>query len=810
MDLLVNEIDHLKINHVFRKLLGNEKASLYSYQEKVAEYLLCSGKNVILRAPTGAGKTWAALLPYLYARRFDLPFVDKVLYALPLRSLASQLYQSTADACEKNAKEFGDIAVKIQTGEQQDDPFFQGDIVFTTIDQLLSSYLLCPVSLPRQLANINAGALLGSLIVFDEFHLLDPARSMGTALEMLDRLNGLSRFVLMTATLTDNAISFLGKRLQNTVLVDLSAPEIRAVEGQKDEPTTRVWRYHDEPITAEDVLTNNHEGCTLVLTNTVSRAQQIYRQIEDLLRQCQSTVKAILLHSRFFSEDRIEKEKLINERLGKESRFRNNKFILVSTQVVEAGMDFSVDRLHSELAPINSLIQRAGRCARYGGRGTVDIYSVESDSPYKIAMDETAAFLSARQGDVFAYEQEREVVNRILGKHEEMVLSQYDNLSYRRNRVNFSMDGLLEGARDELIRDINSISVLLTTFPEKIHFDRSGVTPEMLSVPPGTLRYFLTEVSSAADGQWVAKVPVIDEAGDGEETRVYRFKWQEIDQKLPSTAWLVALNPAFARYCGKYGLQLGETGRESPITYSRQQRFSGYSYRRETFADHIRLVIKYHRQIMRQNRYAVALLAARLDLSIEDIDRAVLYAVLLHDVGKLTIRWQAIAKEWQKRKDPGAVLSEPLAHTDYDPARDWETQRALPRRPNHALEGAYAVCEHLSSDFDGKPELAACIYTAIARHHSGHGSQLRSFKLIPDAITVVNELLHEAGLSHMDALLDEPAPNICGAKGKFARILLQASKEEDQSWLPLYFFVVRQLRLADQAGSAEGGKRCDP
>ena len=58
-------------------------------------------------------------------------------------------------------------------------------------------------------------------------------------------------------------------------------------------------------------------------------------------------------------------------------------------------------------------------------------------------MDETADFLSTRQGDIFAYEQEREAVNKILGDHEKEVLSQYDNLLYRRNRVNLSMDGLL-------------------------------------------------------------------------------------------------------------------------------------------------------------------------------------------------------------------------------------------------------------------------------------------------------------------------------------------------------------------------------
>ncbi len=650
--------------------------------------------------------------------------------------------------------------------------------------------------------------MLGSLVVFDEFHLLDPDRSMGTAIEMLERLSGLCRFVLMTATLSDEAVSYLEKKLNSASVIDLSKTEIEAIEIRKDEPTIRFWRYHDQPMTAKDVLDQNHEGRTLVLTNTVNRAQQIYRQIEDLRKQRQSPTEVILLHSRFFPGDRNTKETLIKERLGKENRRQKVKFILVSTQVVEAGMDFSVDHLHSELAPINSLIQRAGRCARYGGKGTVDIYPVENNRPYEVSMEETAVYLAPRHGTAFAYTHEREAVNQVLGSYEQRVLAQYDNMLRRRNRVSLSQDGLLPGARDELIRDINSVNVLLTAAPEKIHFDKSGGAPEMLSAPLGTLRGFLTQAAAAAGEQWVAKMPVADQAGEN-ETRVYRFQWQKLDLKLLPAAWLVALNPAFTRYTCDLGLQLGEAGRDIPVIYNKLQRSSGYSYHRETFADHVRLVLKQNKQLMRHTRHAVTLLAAKLGLSIEDIERAALYAVLLHDVGKLSTGWQEAAKQWQEHKDPEVVLPEPLAHTDFDPGKDWESQRDFPRRPNHAVEGAYAVYHYLNRVLEGKPELAACIYTAIARHHSGHGAKLGNFNLIPDAVLSVNKLLREAGLPPADTLLDKPDPLTCGAQGEFAGDLLQASREEDQPWLPLYFFVVRQLRLADQAGSAEGGKPCN-
>ena len=84
------------------------------------------------------------------------------------------------------------------------------------------------------------------------------------------------------------------------------------------------------------------------------------------LAPCETDIH--LLHSRFYPRDRKNIEKELVLRLGKGRQDIKDNYILVSTQVVEAGMDFSVEHLYSELAPINSLIQRAGRCARYGSR----------------------------------------------------------------------------------------------------------------------------------------------------------------------------------------------------------------------------------------------------------------------------------------------------------------------------------------------------------------------------------------------------------------------------------------------------------
>ncbi len=91
-------------------------------------------------------------------------------------------------------------------------------------------------------------------------------------------------------------------------------------------------------------------------------------------------IKVALLHSRFFKTDRSVIEKNLQGWFGKESK--NLNAILVSTQVVEAGIDISCDVMHTELAPANSLIQRAGRCARYSGTGKVFIYELEDPANF--------------------------------------------------------------------------------------------------------------------------------------------------------------------------------------------------------------------------------------------------------------------------------------------------------------------------------------------------------------------------------------------------------------------------------------------
>lgn len=177
----------MDIKDTFQMMTGFEP---YKYQERLAEAIL-AGKNVILKAPTGSGKFYGALLPFVHARITGLEFPGKMIYSLPMRTLANSLYFSVKN---NSFLQNNEISTAIQTGEYKEDPLFKSDITFTTVDQSLSSGLGIPLSLPPRLSNINAASFMSSYLVFDEFHLFDWERSFSTILTYLKTISPLTRF----------------------------------------------------------------------------------------------------------------------------------------------------------------------------------------------------------------------------------------------------------------------------------------------------------------------------------------------------------------------------------------------------------------------------------------------------------------------------------------------------------------------------------------------------------------------------------------------------------------------------------------
>ena len=132
-------------------------------------------------------------------------------------------------------------------------------------------------------------------------------------------------------------------------------------------------------------LTQNG-GCLCVMLNTVKQAQAVYRELKQ---QCDASV--ILFHAQFPAKRRDEIETRCLRMFGKDKGERPQKAVLVATQVCEQSLDLDFDIMMTAIAPIDLILQRAGREQRHEGTARpehlsqpilyVMIPSIEQDIP---------------------------------------------------------------------------------------------------------------------------------------------------------------------------------------------------------------------------------------------------------------------------------------------------------------------------------------------------------------------------------------------------------------------------------------------
>lgn len=115
----------------------------------------------------------------------------------------------------------------------------------------------------------------------------------------------------------------------------------------------------------ELIESSAHEGhCLCWIRNTVDDATNVYRQLRQ--RSNIPPENLLLFHSRFAFTDRMEIENQVLEWFGKESTVEQRRGkVLIATQVIEQSLDIDLDVMISDLAPIDLLIQRAGRLQRH-------------------------------------------------------------------------------------------------------------------------------------------------------------------------------------------------------------------------------------------------------------------------------------------------------------------------------------------------------------------------------------------------------------------------------------------------------------
>lgn len=250
-----------------------------------------------------------------------------------------------------------------------------------TLDQVLMA------AMPFKHQSLRLLGLFGKLLILDEVHAYDSY--------MVRLLEGLLTFhaaqggsaIILSATLPYALRNKLLRAFQKGTGGKLPSPTPDAQYPWFSLLTTEALHESFTPTRPEvsrEVgvawLTETQQAVDLIkqavslgqcicwIRNTVDEAIEVYRQ----LKECGTIPEEdlLLFHSRFAFVDRMKVETQALDQFGKESTAAGRRGkVLIATQVIEQSLDIDLDVMISDLAPIDLLIQRAGRLQRHQ-RGT--------------------------------------------------------------------------------------------------------------------------------------------------------------------------------------------------------------------------------------------------------------------------------------------------------------------------------------------------------------------------------------------------------------------------------------------------------
>ena len=129
---------------------------------------------------------------------------------------------------------------------------------------------------------------------------------------------------------------------------------------------------YEQEFNQEEIAEESKTKKVLVICNTVKKAQETYRVLEEY------TDNVYSLHARYIKKHR----KMLEKNIMQFSENRESVGIWVTTQIVEASLDIDFDILYTEMCTADSLLQRMGRCNRKGRyiplKPNIKIYKTES------------------------------------------------------------------------------------------------------------------------------------------------------------------------------------------------------------------------------------------------------------------------------------------------------------------------------------------------------------------------------------------------------------------------------------------------
>jgi len=394
-------------------------------QELAFENCLSDSRINILDMPTGSGKTLCSMKIAL--KKLIEHEKKRIIYVIPYTSIIEQ----TAETFEKLFGEYADIvqhhsnycyddekenstAEKLKRSTEN----WDAPVIITTSVQFFQSLYHYKSSGLRKLHNIG-----DSVIVFDEVHMLPEMylqpclRAIGFITEYLK-----SEVLFLSATMPD--FSELFERYSGNAAYD------ELIKDKSSFGFFQKCRYTDlgkTDIESIAVKADDYDS-SLIIVNSRKTARKMYKLLSG---------KKYHLSTYMTPHDRSETIKQIRADLA-----NGEKITVVSTSLVEAGVDLDFQAVFRQLAGLDSILQSGGRCNREGRMEYGDVYIFETDEVICGDMKIRAGIVKdmlEKGSDITSEECIREYYRRIFRYSDDIIeqntiakdCSRFDNIPFR-------------------------------------------------------------------------------------------------------------------------------------------------------------------------------------------------------------------------------------------------------------------------------------------------------------------------------------------------------------------------------------------
>ncbi len=347
-----------KINFIRENIFQEVLKSLYDNYDK--------GRIFSITAPTGTGKTYTGFFAAAKLKEL-LGLEGKIIYSLPFTSIIEQNYDAIVDilkSTESFATNAGRYIIKHHNLSKNDYKTdyhdysktqsellienWESGIIVTTFVQLFETLI---GNRNRMLKKFIS--FYNSVVLIDELQSVDIKyyKLIESVLTSLCEFTN-CRIIIMTATkpmILENAIELLPNNKQYYK------------EFNRTKLTPRLEKISLSSF-ADEFISSIENKSYLIVCNTINQSLEVYNALKILDKDIYYLSTNILPFKR-------------KEIIGKVKKRLENRdnIILVSTQVVEAGVDLDFDEVIRDLAPLDSIIQCAGRCNRNFSRNQGDV-----------------------------------------------------------------------------------------------------------------------------------------------------------------------------------------------------------------------------------------------------------------------------------------------------------------------------------------------------------------------------------------------------------------------------------------------------